>query len=144
MNDASVSRLLDERACERVLIRLFQGLDTRDYEGVARCFTDDGLWLRQGKELRGPAEVLKALHLRTATIHVHHILGSIDVRLTGAAAAKCSAYMLVYRSDTGRPPQFPIHAAGPELVAACTADMRRVGEDWRVSRLANDVTYSST
>ena len=138
-----MSKLLDEIACERLLVRLFHCLDARDYEGVAACFAEDSLWLRQGKELRGPKQVLQALQQRTATIHVHHILASIDVRLTNANQAKSTAYMLVYRSDSGKPPQFPIKAAGPELGAVCTGELRRAGDDWRVTRLATQITYTS-
>jgi uncharacterized protein (TIGR02246 family) len=135
--------LAAQLACERLLVRLFHCLDARDYEAVAACFTEDALWLRQGKELRGPTQVLEALQQRTATIHVHHLLTNIDVRLIGKNQAKSIAYMMVYRSDTGRPPQFPIKAAGPELVAVCTAEYRRGSEGWRVTGLATVITYSS-
>jgi ketosteroid isomerase-like protein len=138
-----VNSLLDELACERLLVRLFHCLDARDYEGVADCFAEDSLWLRQGKELRGPKQVLQALQQRTPTIHVHHILASIDVKLVEPAQAKSIAYMLVYRSDTGKPPQFPISASGPELVAVCTGELRRGTGGWKVTRLATQITYSS-
>ena len=129
--------------CERLLVRLFHCLDARDYEGVAACFAEDGLWLRQGKELRGPAQVLKALQERTPTIHVHHLLSNIDVRVTDAGRARSIAYMTVYRSDTGKPPQFPIPMHGPELVAVCHGEFRQVRDDWRVSRLDLTITYSA-
>ena len=135
--------LLDELACERVLIRLFHCLDARDYEGVAACFTEDSLWLRQGKELRGPAQVLKALQQRTPTIHVHHLLTNIEVRLTDPTRARSIAYMTVYRSDTGKAPVFPIEVPGPELVAVCSGELRRAGDQWRVTRLANTITYKA-
>lgn len=135
--------LLDELACERVLIRLFHCLDARDYEGVAACFAEDSIWPRQGKELRGPAQVLKALQQRTPTIHVHHLLSNIDVRLMDPNRAQSIAYLTVYRSDTGKPPVFPIEVQGPELVAVCTGELRRFGDRWRVTRLATTVTYKS-
>jgi ketosteroid isomerase-like protein len=136
--------LVAQLACERLLIRLFHCLDARDYEGVAACFAEDSLWLRQGKELRGPAQVLNALNERTATIHVHHLLSNIDLRLSGESRANCIAYMTVYRSDTGKPPQLPIAMQGPELVAVCTAELRRGKDDWRVMRLATTITYLRT
>ena len=128
--------------CERLLVRMFHCLDARDYEGVAACFAEDGLWLRQGKELRGPAQVSKALQERTPTLHVHHLLSNIDVRVDGARA-RSIAYMTVYRSDTGKAPHLPIPMRGPELVAICNGEFRRAGEDWRVSRLDLTVTYSA-
>ena len=135
--------LLEELACERLLVRLFHCLDARDYEGVAACFAEDSLWLRQGKELRGPAQVLKALQQRTPTIHVHHLLSNIDIRLPEADRAQSIAYMTVYRSDTGKPPVFPIEVPGPELVAVCTGELRRAANQWRVTRLATSITYKS-
>jgi ketosteroid isomerase-like protein len=135
--------LVAQVSCERLLVRLFHCLDARDYEGVAACFAEDSLWLRQGKELRGPGQVLKALQERTATIHVHHLLSNIDVRLSGENRAKSIAYMTVYRSDTGKPPVFPIKVQGPELVAVCTGELRRSADQWRVSRLATTITYTA-
>lgn len=130
-------------ACERLLVRLFHCLDARDYEGVAACFDDDSLWLRQGKELRGPAQVLEALQARSATIHVHHLLSNIDVRMTDANHAESIAYMTVYRSDTGKPPRFPVAMHGPDLVAVCTGEFRCAADDWRVTRLATTITYTA-
>jgi ketosteroid isomerase-like protein len=139
----SNEELLSQLSCERLLIRLFHCLDARDYEGVAACFAEDSLWLRQGKELRGPSQVLQALQLRTATVHVHHLLTNIDVRLVEPNHARSIAYMMAFRSDTGKPPQLPIKMAGPELVAVCTGELRRGPGGWRVTHLATQITYST-
>ena len=49
----------DYHACARATLSFFHALDTRRYEDVAALMARDGVWLRQGVELAGPAAVLR-------------------------------------------------------------------------------------
>lgn len=138
----SFPNLPAELACQQALVRLFHRLDARDYEGVVAQFEPDALWIRQGQQLKGPEQMLKALQARSPTIHVHHILHAIEVERVDEARAKSTAYMTVYRTDTGKPPRFPLPMQRPDLVLVCAAEYRRNAEQWRLTRLSNTPTYS--
>ena len=51
-------------ACEAVVLAFFHALDTRRHEAAAALMAPDGTWLRQGKLLTGPREVLAAMEAR--------------------------------------------------------------------------------
>lgn len=62
--------------------RFFRALDEKDDEAAAKCFSDDGIWLRQGATLQGPNEIANILSQRKPdreTIHlVTNLMFEID------------------------------------------------------------------
>ena len=59
----STHTLQVQAACAAVVLDFFHALDTRRHEAAAALMAQDGVWLRQGKRLCGPQEVLALIHI---------------------------------------------------------------------------------
>ncbi|MGI4777222.1 MAG: nuclear transport factor 2 family protein [Janthinobacterium lividum] len=84
----------------QVLHRFFHDLDERRYDAMLDRFTEDCLWLRQGKWLAGKAAVREALETRAADVDTRHVMSNTWVRSLGDDGAVLEAYMTAYRYPT--------------------------------------------
>lgn len=121
---------------QHLVHRLFYCLDTRDYRGVAAAFHEDGVWLRQGKRLVGPAQIIEALEQRSPTMVIHHVITNLFVEPAGEMAGKLTCYLTAYRHDSGAPPSGPAPLTGPAQVGFCHGEVSQVASRWRLSHLA--------
>ena len=64
-------------ACEAVVLTFFHALDTRRHDAAAVLMAPDGVWMRQGKRLCGPQEVLAALNARAAERSTCHVITNL-------------------------------------------------------------------
>lgn len=94
-----------ERDCTMVMTRFFHHLDRGNYEAVAALMAEDGVWVRQGKELVGPDAVLGALRGRPADFVTRHLLSNLLVEITGDREATVAYELSVY----GRKGEEPAH-----------------------------------
>jgi len=139
--DAEVQLLLDREDISQVLYRYATAIDTRDWDLLATCFTDDleadfrsfgGREVVKGKAqwlevIKGTIQGLDATQHLTAN-HVH----AVD----GASATLVAYLQALHRLDTAR--------SDPEYTVGgyYTCDMLR-GDDgqWRMCRYALVVTW---
>ncbi|WP_183012453.1 nuclear transport factor 2 family protein [Achromobacter sp. UMC46] len=116
-------------ACEAVILDFFHALDTRRHEAASALMAADGVWLRQGKRLCGPQEVLAALNVRPPERVTCHII--TNLRLTGVEGPRASvayfltAYESVPQEQGGAPRLVSIRECQDELVEA--------GSGWRLA-----------
>ena len=116
-----------------VLSRLFHSLDQSKYDVLVECFALSGTWERQGKLLRGRAEISKALTSRVATLHTIHILQNLLVDEASNQDASVRFYLTVYRHDSASPPPYPVPS--PAAVGLCKARFEKDGIAWQIKEL---------
>lgn len=116
-------------ACEAVVLTFFHALDTRRHDAAASLMAPDGVWMRQGRRLCGPQEVLDALNARApdrSTCHVITNLRLIDHAETGATVGYfLTAYDSVPQEQGGAPRLVAIRECRDVLVAT--------PEGWRLA-----------
>jgi hypothetical protein len=122
-------------ACQQAVLRFYAALDASDYAAVAAAVAPEGVWHRQGKALRGPAEVRAALAERPAGRVTAHLVQNLVVDLADERNATARYMSLVYRHDagTGAPPEGPAPLGAPLSIAAYADRLRREeGGAWLV------------
>lgn len=122
----------------QTVIRFFRALDNREYGTLAALLAPDGVWQRQGAELRGEADILAAMGRRSPTLRIHHLLTNVFAEPHGEDEAEVTAYMLVVRHDSGAEPAGSSPLSGVESIRTTRARLRRTPQGWRILRLGGD------
>ncbi|MBV6304862.1 nuclear transport factor 2 family protein [Candidimonas humi] len=123
----------DYHACARATLSFFHALDTRRYEDVAALMARDGVWLRQGVELAGPAAVLATLRARPAARATCHVVTNLRVEpgeaQAGGEPLRAQVYFYLSAYDNG-------DEQGMRLVAIrdCCDELVKTPQGWRISR----------
>jgi hypothetical protein len=120
-----------EYACAHALNRFYAGIDGGRFEQVAELMAADGIWYRQGEQLKGPSQALAALQVRHPHIVSAHLVCNTVVELTGPDTANVGAYVLVLRHSgkAGDPAVPPVPA--PRAVLRCEDQLVRTPAGWR-------------
>lgn len=106
-----------ERDCTVAMTRFFHHLDRGHHEAVAALMAEDGIWVRQGKELVGPGAVLEALRARPADFVTRHLLSNLLVEITGDSEATVAYELSVYgQTGTEAPRHLSILTGEDRLV----------------------------
>jgi limonene-1,2-epoxide hydrolase len=119
--------------CSQAVMRFYAALDTGDIDGVAALMAADGVWHRQGKALRGPAEVLAALRERPPGRVTAHLVNNLVIDLDASGQQATARYMLlVFRHDRAQPGDGPVPIASSLLSITATTDHWRAAPngDW--------------
>lgn len=133
-----------EWKCQKAIVAFYRCFDERDYSGLLARIHPDGVWLRQGKELKGERQIMEAMHARSKTLRIHHLLSNVLVEVDRESErAKLFAYLLTYRHDDGEPRIGPAPLKGPWGIYVCNAEPRPVAGDWRIYRLKNTPTFEA-
>jgi|SRR5690606_3778967 len=130
-----------ERRCEAVhlVTSFFRCLDESDYETMAGLMHPNGVWHRQGKELRDRRALLEAMSQRSPTRRIHHLLTNMFARLgEDEGTAEVIGYMLVVRHDSGTVPEGPSPLEGIENIRTIRARLRDTADGWRIEELRSD------
>ena len=75
-------------ACEAVVLTFFHALDTRRHDAAAALMAPEGVWMRQGKRLCGPQEVLAALNARAPERSTCHVITNLRLEAVDKADDK--------------------------------------------------------
>lgn len=113
-----------ERDCIAAATRFFHHLDRGDYAGVAALIAEDGVWVRQGKELVGPGAVLDALRARPADFVTRHLLSNVLVDITGDGEATVAYELSVYGQTGAEPPRHLSIMTGEDRLVRTEAGWR--------------------
>lgn len=92
------NRMLIEHACTALSHAFAHHLDQRDYAGVAAQFADNGVWIRHGKRLEGPGQILEAMNQRPANQFTRHLTTNVHFIAVGPERARASVYNISYFS----------------------------------------------
>ncbi len=93
--------------CQQAVHSFYLSLDACDFTTVANLMASDGIWHRQGKELKGPLEVLQALSERPKGRVTAHMVQNLVVNIHNESEASASYLCLVYRCDMKDPHTLP-------------------------------------
>jgi len=129
---------LVEWKCQKAIVAFFRCLDECNYPGLLARMHPEGVWLRQGKQLKGERQIMEAMHARSETLRVCHILTNVTVDVhSESGRASLFGYLLVFRHDDGKKHKGPAPLGGPSSINACNAEFRPIDGDWRIFRIEN-------
>lgn len=113
--------------------RFYYYLDESRYAELVACFREDGVWHRQGKALKGPAQIMAAMQERPRTQRTRHVISNVFLSEADENSATLIAYMTAYRFDDGseRKPPYPID--GPFRFNLVKIRFLRERGAWRMS-----------
>lgn len=133
-------RLLDERACERLIVVYAQLVDFGRASEIADLFTSDGRWQGTDLLLEGQEQIRAWFTRREGLARrlSRHVFTNVavDVGVDGPDTARSLSYMVNYRRDRrAGEPDLPLAADLPKYVGECHDRFRRTDDGWRfVSR----------
>lgn len=134
MND-DLQRLLDERACERLIIDYTHRVDFGEATRIADLFTVDGVWRSDEFSMEGQAAIRAGFERRqgVARRRSRHVCTNIAVTVEGDVATAVS-YLVNYRHDsqTGVA-ESPAPAGLPKYVGEYHDSFVRTADGWRFS-----------
>ena len=119
--------------CTQLLYRFYYWFDEFRYEDMAALFVPDGVWHRAGKALRGREQILAALHERSTTQRVRHVITNVLVDAIDSVTAKVVLYLTAYQHDTGARIEMPPKIPSPSLLLVVTATLVRTDAGWRIA-----------
>jgi ketosteroid isomerase-like protein len=137
-------RLLDERACERLMVDYAWYVDTGHAARIADLFTPDGLWEgADGGRMEGADAIRRAMAGRQGLTRrtSMHVCTNLRVTLDGPDDATGSCYLLNVRHDDQGEAQLPAPAKVPKLTGIYHDRFVRTPEGWRIAHLRFELRF---
>jgi uncharacterized protein (TIGR02246 family) len=145
VREEEISRLLDERACERLLHQYARFIDSGHASGIADLFTEDGTWTgADGRRMNGRAEVRAAFSAREALSRrqSRHVMTNVLIDVQVPDEATGIAYLINYRHDSqGDEVERPAPARHPKFVGDYHLRFRREYGEWRIEALRFELLF---
>lgn len=116
-------------AATALVMRFFRGLDTRDHAAVAALMAPDGVWVRQGTRLNGPAAVMAALEQRPANRVTCHLISNLWAEQFDEQRARLNFYLTAYEGVMENGALTGTRMAG---VRYCTDELVYLEGGWRI------------
>jgi hypothetical protein len=139
MND--MLEIAAERAALRVLISHWAALDSGNYKAVAAGFAEDGVWHRQGKELKGPSMVSAAMAERPKGARTRHIVTNVLSTVKNETEIEIDFYMTVFSHNGEAGAPLPAPMLLPNSVGLSHAKFRHDGQRWKIEYLKSAPTF---
>ncbi len=130
-----------ERGAVKVLISHWAALDAAVYPAVAAGFAEDGVWHRQGKELKGPAMVSQAMAERAKGARTRHVITNLLSIVKSETEVETEFYMTVFSHHAETETPLPVPMNLPNTVGLAHAKMRRDGGRWKIVYLKSAPTF---
>lgn len=115
-----------------LLHRFFHHLDERRYGELVAMFDEQGVWLRQGEQLRGHAAILGAMNSRSPTQRIRHVITNAFVSKSENGKVTVQSYMTAYRHDEGAAREGAVRIPGPFRMSLVSTTFRRSATEWRI------------
>ena len=137
MGHDALTKLLDERACERLVIDYTHFVDFGEAARIADLFTDDGVWEADGVRMDGRDAIRAGFGARQGVTRrtSRHVCTNLAVTLTGPDEATGLSYLVNYRHDskTGTA-ELPAPVGHPKFVGEYHDRFVRTPDGWRIRR----------
>ncbi|MCP5026345.1 MAG: nuclear transport factor 2 family protein [Actinomycetia bacterium] len=139
-----LARLLDERACERLINEYCQLVDHGDAPGIAELFTADGVWRSSEGLLMEGQDGIRAGFTRRQGVtrrQSRHLCMNVIIDVEGDdATGRC--YLVNYRhdSETGEA-EHPAPADIPKYVGEYLDRFVRTPDGWRLAERVFDMVF---
>jgi SnoaL-like domain len=127
-----------------VATRFFHYLDRQDVRRAVGLFTADAVFVRMGRRLVGPEEILQALSDRDENRLVRHFVFNpvVDYGADSSAEVRYDALTLLHRlaaEPEAKAPPFP----GFRSLMDCTDTLTRLDGTWRIKEKVYTVVLRS-
>jgi hypothetical protein len=116
--------------------RFYYCLDEFRYQDLAALMREDGVWHRQGKVLKGRAQVIAALEERPRTQRIRHVITNAFLSAESERAADLVAYLTAYKYDDGKPIKGAPTIDGPFRMLLVKKRFVREGGGWMIAESA--------
>lgn len=142
-----LTRLLDERACERLLVEYCRLVDFGQAGGIADLFTEDATWSGTDLLLTGREEI-RAWFVRREGVArrvSRHVCTNIAIDVVSPDEATSLCYLVNYRHDRQEgDTRLPVPADHPKYVGELRDRFRRTPDGWRFASRQVDVAFVRT
>lgn len=135
--------LLIERDVERAIMAFYHALDSSDFEYLIRAIAPDGVWHRQGKELRGPGMVREAMKVREPGARTRHLVTNLLIDSVTENNAAARFYMIAFRTDGDPGRARPDKIELPRALSLYNVRLARAGDKWVFTEIKGDTTFKS-
>lgn len=135
MLDAETIRGI-EWDCQRLILEFYGLLDDKRYDALADLFAEDGVWVRLGHELVGPAGIKHAMAERDSWLTMH-VVSNLRIKVIDAYHAETVQYVTLYRQEGIDPNAGPPPVVMPLGLLRHTDKLIRVGKVWKFQRKAS-------
>ena len=136
MGHDALTKLLDERACERLVIDYTHFVDFGEAARIADLFTDDGVWEADGVRMDGRDAIRAGFGARQRVTRrpSRDVCTNLAVTLTGPDEATGLSYLVNYRHDskTGTA-ELPAPVGHPKFVGEYHDRFVRTADGWRIA-----------
>ena len=116
--------------------RFYYCLDEFRYQDLASLMREDGVWHRQGKVLKGRAQVVAALEERPRTQRIRHVITNAFLESESADAASLVAYLTAYKYDDGKPIKATPTIDGPFRLLLVKKRFAKSNGKWMIAESA--------
>jgi hypothetical protein len=113
--------------------RFYYYLDEQRYKDLVALMRPDGVWHRQGKVLKGHAQVMAAMQERPSTQIIRHLITNAFLEQESENEAKMVAYLTAYKYDDGSPKKPPVTIDGPFRLLLVKKRFVREGGRWLIA-----------
>jgi SnoaL-like domain len=139
-----LSRLLAERACERLIVQYCRFVDFGEASRIAELFTEDGRW--EGVELTlSGREAIRDWFTRREGLArrvSRHVCTNLAIDVASEDEASGLCYMINYRHDRRDGElTLPVPVEVPKFVGELHDRFRRTDEGWRFSRRRVELSF---
>lgn len=126
--------------CTQLLVKFYNLLDQKRYEEMAALFTADGVWVRLGKQLVGPAGILHEMNEREDWLTTH-LVSNIEINVIDENRAETMQYVVQYRAENYDPASGPAPVVPPMGVLRHRDQLVRDGEAWKFKRKTSRAVF---
>jgi len=125
-----------EHDAGKTVLRFFHCLDDANYDGLVGLMAPDGVWHRQGKELKGRAAIMEAMKARPAGLATQHNATTLVVDAVDADHATATVYLVVFAGQGGSGA-----VELPNLVGVYREKLVRLAEGWRIAEITSQPRF---
>ena len=139
-----VARLLDERACERLVIDYTHLVDFGEAARIADLFTKDGVWEAAGVRMDGQDAIRAGFGARQGVARrtSRHLCSNVAITLVGPDEATGISYLVNYRHDSASGvAEHPAPAGLPKYVGEYHDRFVRTPDGWRIAHRRCDMAF---
>ncbi len=139
-----LQRLLNERACERLIVEYCRRVDFGSAGRIAELFTEDGTWEGTDLVLTGREEIRDWFQRREGVTRrvSRHVCTNVGIDVVTDDEAQGLCYLINYRHDRREgDTTVPVPADHPKYVGELRDRFRRTPDGWRFTRRQVDVAF---
>jgi len=129
--------------CTQLVYKFYGFLDESRYEEMASLFTEDGVWVRLGKEVKGPPNI-RALKAERENWLTAHLVTNVRVEVLDADHAETVQYVTLYRHEDWEPSAKPAPVVLPLAILRHQDQLMKESGVWKFKRKSSRAIMADT